>query len=1284
VPVETSAGSRVITLKPGAYIAWIGEKASGEAPVHFTVTESTPMNPYFIAQWAHKAVPPGEARAKGDWMFMNSDLVRLHPHEREKNRAMLDGYVRAGMRPYARVVLGGGHQLDLKLRNDWGDPWVQRAVAWRMNLAGLAYRNYPLSGLHVFDEPGLTWWPIVGPDGERRGASPFSIPHQLEEFKKKTGVEMPFGTFQETLPKYKPMMDDWIAFADMRMKYLEQAWYASVWGTRSVHDAFQALNQVSSSYAAGTVTDGVDSRQARPYEVVGTHGGYARRPFGTFEPLLATEAARGFVRDRPQYYLPMWYTHTPATMRAAVWMSWASKLEGMMYTPDQDFYLRNHNLNIDHALTVFEIAEINRRLARVGGVMNQLPKTPSPVAVLHSHRQFAHDLAAHNHPDLTEDGSPPYYSPHREAVKQCFFRAIETGMIPNWIDEHEAVTEGAAFLAQWDVIFCPALATATDEFRQVLRQYVRDGGTLVQYADDELRIDGAVRADYRIGDFAAFQQQQKSDGASGGTQDLHVRAWNRQLAPGFQEDLAEWVGEQPYDTTNDDVLLGVHHADEAAPAEATYLLLANNAQSEANPRNARHEMIPAETDVLLPAAGVVYDLFNGGTVPVRDGRAPLRLPAGGGACWLHLPEPPGEPGVQVALNDGNRLRITVRWGSTGYLPFELRVIDPQGNEQLSAYRATTPANGTTRYKDTVPLGANAQPGQWHIEVHEWLTGSTTRAEFVVPATDAAQVAALETGGASVYFDDASKIHRLLAGEPLEPDYDRLNWDADRVFGIESDRFAVFGEPAPAQRIADALRSRGMSVEVNPSYTDPKQVEPEEGHGMAGPRHGDDSYETIHAHAIVLPGHELAQKARQRGHINFPSTDDFPGKGRTHLQWGISCFQAGWQSVFLFGNTEAGVNWLLKAIREKPDGETRALSAHVRPSALRAKELPRRFTVQRTIDLYDTPTGVALSVDGERLFAALYDGSVTAYGAEGEVQWQTDELLVAHTLAPSPDGRRLAVAGYPGVLVLNAENGAVLGGYRAEPSAQRESKHIRALAWSDDGRRLAAGWVDSSDDPQALAVLDRKGGVQQRFDNIATRTFGLSFVPGTRTLLVGGESLVALDTENGETIWKRPLPGARAFAFAPDGQSVTVGCWSETVARLRIADGEILQRATVEGIVGDVVHLPSGAVAVAVWGGRKPLWKLPATNTAAGTLAAGVELQPLLASQFAFQAVDWSDALGALVAAEQGGRVWLVNENGQSLARLGAEAGTTVHRLVMQGEHIVIGRMDRSVSILSLE
>jgi hypothetical protein len=455
VPFDVAAGksqARMVTLhpnalKPGDYTAAV----NGGKGAAFSVFRPEHPNAYFIGQWVQHQEPPGTVAAKGGWMYFCSDLHSLHPRKPTKED-IANAYVAARMRPYAMCVLGGGHQLDLDLHNDWGDPWVQRSIAWRMQLNALSNRIYPIAGLHCYDEPGLTWWPTKDVGDVKADTNPFAIPHQFEEFTKLTGKKLPEGPFAFTGPKYAGQMDDWLGFMDLRMKYLEQAWYATRWATDSVDPRFVTINQVSSSYAPGDTTDGVDTRQDRPYDVLSGHGGYSDNGYGTLYPVRSAEAYDGYSWGKPHYYLPMWGTHTWATMRNAVWMSWITKLEGMEYPPGEDYGLSGGEGGYDGTNTVFEVAEINRRLALVGGVMRQIPKTLSPVAVLHSTRQDAWDIATLNSPKLHTPGAPQYAGVHRAAVDSCFFRVMEQGMVPNWIDEVEATEKGVDFLKKWKVI----------------------------------------------------------------------------------------------------------------------------------------------------------------------------------------------------------------------------------------------------------------------------------------------------------------------------------------------------------------------------------------------------------------------------------------------------------------------------------------------------------------------------------------------------------------------------------------------------------------------------------------------------------------------------------------------------------------------------------------------------------------------------------------------------------------------------------------------------------------
>jgi hypothetical protein len=1284
-------------LKPGKYSA--ASTAGAETPVEFSVYPAEHKNDYWVGQWVHHGESWQNTQAKGGWMYMTSDFATLHARPPAANDPA-EGYLAARMKPYVRMVLGGGHQLDLELVNDWGDPWVQRTILWRMQLAALSNRIHPIAGLHCFDEPGLTWFPTQDVEGYKADINPFSIPHQLEEFEKLTGKRMPAGPFSYTGPQYAERMEDWLAFMDMRMKYLEQAWHATVMGTESAAPRFSTINQVSSSYAPGTTTDGVSSQQNRPYDIVSGHGGYSDLPFGTFQPVRSAEGMQGFTRGRPHYHLPMWYTHSWATIRNAVWMSWTTKLEGMNYTPEQDFGVNGTpERGYLGTNTVFEIAELNRRLALVGGVMRQLPKSLSPVAVLHSHRQVAYDIATLNHPKIYKIGAPQYANLHGPAIDACFFRVMENGLAPNWIDETEATEGGAEFLRQWKVIFCPRLSTASPSIRAALEGYVAAGGKLIQAKGDKLLIEGSIVADHEFGNPTQYYLERVGDAGitDPDYRDLAWRDWNNAMAPTFGEDLAGWIGERPFWAENRDVLLGVHQAD-----EATYLLFANNAQDRANPRAVKHELIPTETAVRLPRTGVVYDLFEGGKVPVDDCKASLRLAAGDGACWLHLPDElkemklvvseavvtgetvnmdpedgaPVSPVVEPAYA-GPRLHVEVTWGTTGYLPIRLRIFDPAGNTVDDLLRATAPAGHTTRFVMDYPLGANASPGDWTVEASEWLTGTTVRATVHIESEDT--LASVDEDPISIYEDDEERISTLLAGQAPEPEYEKLNWDARRVFGLDPKKFAVFGPEDAAGRIAAALTSRGLVVLVNPPY-EIKPFEREPGRGGAGAAYGVGSnLDNIFAHTIVLPGHPLAAESARRGHINRPVTNGFPGPGRAYVQWGVGCYQPGWNNVFILGDMQAGLEWLLMKIEGGPAVPPMELPAKVRPAEAARPALPGQFAIEQEIELRDTPVGVGTSKDGKLTYVLEHGGIAAAYDADGNTVWRASVLLEGGALAVSPKGDRVAVAGYPGLFVLDAADGRVLGGFKAPPDEKGHTFHAKrmiAAAWNDAGTLVAGGWANNKEKPLGLIVLDQQGQLVGEPRSISGNVMGVAFVPNSDTLLVGADKLTAVDAQSGQVRWTNDLGGAQAFAFTPDGETAAAGGWGHSAGKFRLQDGQVTQQGTFDSVVGGVALMPSGDLAVAVWGGTRPLFVLRGTEP-------HPQPEALFQSAFGFQDVLWSEAAGALVAAEQGGELWLLSPDGKPQAVLDEEAGTTIYRLEPSGDGWLVGRMNRVVQRIGL-
>lgn len=1266
-------------LKPGEYTAQVRlPGAAAAVSVPFAVHEDEHAGAYFVGAWMQRDADPGTALAKGGWMYYTSDLINASVRQ-PKAGDIMERYIAARMKPYSMTVMGGGHQLDLQQVNDWGDPWVQRAVIWKMGLAALSNRLYPSAGLHAFDEPGLTWWPITGPDGKVSDGNPYCIPTHLEEFKKLTGKQMPYGTLAETLPQYKPMMDTWSDFFAMRLKYLEQAWWGSVFAVDAVHAPFTTINQLASSYAPGDLTDGVDNRMNRPYPVLSGHGGYSDWA-GSWGAVISGESYHGWTWDRPHLYLPMWGTWDYARMRQEVWLPWSTKLEGIEYDPNHNWGLSGGYIDTN---TMFELAEVNRRLALVGDVMARMPRSLSPVAVLLSHRQFAYDVAEANYPEKLPGANGPYASAHREHVTATMRRIMSTGLEPNWIDEYEASKKGAAFLQQWKVIYCPGLATADAAFRKAIEGYIAGGGKFIQDRADRLHFNGAVLVDY------PYTAPNPPTFEAGLFNDYAQRKYSLDLAPTFAADLAGWLGPQPYRSNAplNTMLMSVHHA-----GAATYVLMGNNHQDPDNVRHAQMDPLPLDTTVQVPAGGVIYDLLNGGTVPVANGQAPLRLAAGDGACWLHLPAAPGPLRLSVG-SAGTALQINLAWGAAGYLPFRLRIYDPAGNKVDELFRATTPGARTTTWAKLYQLGTNASPGVWTVETYEWLTGSTATVRVAVKGPAAASGRAkLDAGNVSIYFDDTRKIANLFAGKPIQPLWDRMHWDLKRVFNYDAKRFAVFGPDAAAQRIAAALKARGMSVEVNPKY----EIVPftrEPGHGGTGPiqDQGQANFENIYAHAIVLPGHPLGENSWKRGHINRPVTATFPGPGRAYIQWGMGGYQAGYEDVWAFGDTDAAVNWLLSAIAGNPAANSSLQRPVVtaRPVTAPPTAYPGRFTVTQQIRSNDTPAGIGASPDGKTTYVLLAGGSVAAYDPGGKQLWQTPALQQGVALAVSPKGDRIAVAGFPGLSVLDAADGHVLGATKPGPISDLQgygASCMTGVAWNSAGTIAAAGWFNQAtawEDKDKVkapmpaldcAVLNAQGKALPAPQDIKGNVMGVAFVPGSDALLIGADQLTAVNAQDGTVLWRNAIGGAQAFAFSADGQTGAAGGWGKNAGKFSLAGGKLIQSANFDSNVGGVAITPNGDVALAVWGGTHPLYVL---RTGAN------QPEPLFQSRFGFQTVLWWPAANALAAAEEGGNLWLLDGAGKPRALLD-DAGTTIHRMHISANALLVARMNRVTQRLAVQ
>ena len=251
----------------------------------------------------------------------------------------------------------------------------------------------------------------------------------------------------------------------------------------------------------------------------------------------------------------------------------------------------------------------------------------------------------------------------------------------------------------------------------------------------------------------------------------------------------------------------------------------------------------------------------------------------------------------------------------------------------------------------------------------------------------------------------------------------------------------------------------------------------------------------------------------------------------------------------------------------------------------------------------------MAPDGLTTYVLRSGGTVVAIDAQGKQRWSTPALLQGGALAVSPKGDRLAVGGYPGLFVLDAATGNILGGSKAAPLQYPlqtyAASRILCAAWNSDGTIVAGGWLNNAavyedanhhKPPMPTLdsiVLDANGNALPTPREIVGSVYGAAFVPNSNTLLLGADQLTAVDAKTGAILWHNDISGAQAFAFSADGTLAAAGGWGKNAGKFNPADGKLLQSTTFDSHVGGVALLPNGDLTAALWGGTRPLYVLHA-------------------------------------------------------------------------------------------
>jgi len=1030
-------------LRPGNYaveVACDGATAQGKFDLHSHVRKSS----FTIADWSWHGEGGRRHQVIGEGSMGYNVTYK---------QANGDASIRGGLNFMRGMVLGGAHQLDGNLLNDWSDPYVLREGRIRASREAMKDRTQPnCIGVHFYDEPGLTW----NKHPETGEFVPYNIPAQDRAWKGAHGADAP--QYHKVSPNHPASVARWREMNVWKQRFMEACWKHVASGVNLVRPDW--LTATQTQYGWDAFSDGYYFNIARALPVINGHGWYSDVYWLNLAPPMASEFGRMRDWHRPCWYMPTWWQMNTAHTRMEQAMSFIQGIEGMMWpgspawAPSQDNGMPG-------------IVEMNRLMLRLGPIFTTMPVDRSPVALLYSISQGIESQVRSGMKDTR-------YSNGHIRTTLAFYAASMRNQTPLLPVVEEDILDGTV-AASHKAIILSKVEYLDPRVIRALEDYAAGGGKVLLDNECKVEVKGAEKLGLQM-DYAYHNQLEGRHGQEDYTT-LNFMKNVEQLAKDLRKKLAA-LGIAPVFACDSLDILGRRQAF----GDIEYLFAVNmSPDAEMQWKNTVRGTMAT---ICVPDDGrPVYDAILGGEAAGfekkgKELRATLRFGVGQMRAFARTARPIGGVAVYppavtrdyvadaqapmfveviAALVDAKGQPLA------GSAPMQVRLVDPLGDARHDLYRATD--RGILRLR--LPLAANDPEGEWAVEVTDLLAGTKGTAKFTLAQPRSAGAVAGMTHRAVMFGDDGAKVG----------DFFRRHRRVTLITGSSE-----FNAPA-AQRLAENLKLWGIECDVLSAADVKKDAQPDWGKKLG--LSWAESF-TVPGPCVLLGSPDdnpiikfLTEKCMaglmQKPTNVLPYTpvkDVFPGRGRGFVAWQIDCVGHGVESLACIAYDAEGMSEAAGTLFEAASN-LRPLTDWALPASSRVAAAAKKqqttppIEVAWTARVPDRAVGMAALPEG-RVAVMAFDGTLTAFDQAGKKLWEkTSERSGEHmAFAASPDGKTLVMSGGYWIVAFDA-SGKELLDKKAFPDDRRQ--FVTALALSPAGETIYAGTGDS-----CVIAFDRRG------------------------------------------------------------------------------------------------------------------------------------------------------------------------------------------------------------------